>query len=99
MGRLCHFHLAHFEYFPSHFPVLLDLFSDWRFTIRPHSTRPKLCDIFNCSNFLFNLLTSVLLPGVGSGFDSFPRTFLTLSNLVSGEDWDNHFDDVSVQYP
>jgi hypothetical protein len=37
--------------------------------------------------------------GVGSGFDSFPRTFLTLSNLVSGENWDALFDDVSVEYP
>jgi len=46
-----------------------------------------------------NLQTNYLFPGVGSGFESFPRTFLTLSNLVAGEDWDNLFDDVSVQYP
>jgi hypothetical protein len=40
-----------------------------------------------------------LFPGVGSGFESFPRTFLTLGNLISGENWDALFNDVSIEYP
>ena len=57
----------------------------------------RLCSF--CSSNVLNLQTNCLFPGVGSGFESFPRTFLTLSNLVAGEDWDNLFDDASVQYP
>ncbi len=57
----------------------------------------RLCSFFS-SNVL-HLEADYLFPGVGSGFESFPRTFLTLSNLVAGEDWDNLFDDASVQYP
>jgi hypothetical protein len=54
---------------------------------------------FFCSSNVLNVQTNVVFPGIGSGFESFPRTFLTLSNLVAGEDWDNHFDDASIQYP
>ena len=64
-------------------------------------TRPgRSCAIviFISSNVL-NLQINVVFPGTGSGLDSFPRTFLTLSNIVAGEDWDNHFDDVSIQHP
>jgi hypothetical protein len=53
-----------------------------------------------CSVDSAHFLNNVsLFSGVGSGFESFPRTFLTLGNLVTGENWNSLFDDVSIEYP
>ncbi len=100
MGCLCHIYLAHSEHLSPHFPFLLDLFRHRCLAIWPHSTRLVLYAFVFCSVDSAYFLNNVsLFSGVGSGFESFPRTFLTLGNLVTGENWNSLFDDVSIEYP